>query len=94
MTILKMFGSVRGAENAACLESLEQTAREYVGNTKIYYQYLIDKYCPFVRAREDGTSISLLEEIDDYLPWSEEWKCYESSVIEKENILTSVAVNF
>ena len=91
---IKMFGSVRGAEDAACLESLEQTAREYVGNTRIYYQYLIDKYCPFVRAQEDGASISILEEIDDYLPWSEEWKLYESSIIEKEKILTSVAVNF
>lgn len=91
---IKMFGSVRGAEDAACLESLEQTAREYVGNTRIYYQFLIDQYCPFVRAQEEGTSISSLEEIDDYLPWSEKWKQYESSIIEKENILTSVAVDF
>ena len=91
---IKMFGSVRGAEDAACLESLEQTAREYVGNTRLYYQFLIDKYCPFVRAQLEGTSISLLEEIDDYLPWSEEWKTYESSIKEKENILTSIALNF
>ena len=81
-----MFGSVRGAEDAACLKSLEQTAKEYVGNTRIYYQYLVDKYCPFVRAQEDGTSISILEEIDAYLPVAGEWKLYESSIIEKENI--------
>ena len=33
-------------------------------------------------------------QIDDYLPWSEEWKTYESSIKEKENILTSIALNF
>lgn len=91
---IKMFGSVRGAENAACLESLEQTAREYVENTRSYYQFLIDKYCPFVRAQEDKESISESKEIDDFLPWSERTKDYGKELKEKEKVLTSVAVNF
>ena len=80
---IKMFGSVRGTENAACLESLEQTAREYVENTRFYYQFLIDKYCPFVRAQKDKESISKSKEIDDFLPWFERTKDYGAFCADK-----------
>lgn len=93
-TQIKMFGSVRGAENAAFLESLEQTAREYMDNTRFYYQFLIDRYCPFVLKQDDEEAISKSAEIDDFLPWSEKWKDYEKALKEKEEILTSVAINF
>lgn len=48
---IKMFGSSGGVEDAAVLESLEQTAREYMGNTKLYYQYLVDMYARSYRSR-------------------------------------------
>jgi hypothetical protein len=63
-----------------------------VENTRSYYQFLIDKYCPFVRAQEDKESISESKEIDDFLPWSERTKDYGKEL--KEKVLTSVAVNF
>ena len=80
----KMFGSFQGAETAAALESLEQTAREYVSDTRLYYRFLIEQYCPFVRRQPEGTNISLLEEIDTFLPWSDKWKAYEKEVRKKE----------
>ena len=67
---IKMFGSSGGAEDAAVLESLEQTAREYMGNTRLYYQYLVDKYCPFVQEQDDKEAVSGMDEMDDFLPWS------------------------
>lgn len=91
---IKMFGSSGGAEDAAVLESLEQTAREYMGNTRLYYQYLVDKYCPFVQEQDDKEAVSGLEEMDDFLPWSPKWKDYEKELKEKEKILASAAVNF
>ena len=91
---IKMFGSSGGAEDAAVLESLEQTAREYIENTRLYYQYLVDKYCPFVQEQDDKEAVSGLEEIDDFLPWSPKWKDYEKELKGKEKILASAAVNF
>ena len=64
--------------------SLEQTAREYVSDTRLYYRFLIEQYCPFVRRQPEGTNISLLEEIDTFLPWSDKWKAYEKEVRKKE----------
>lgn len=92
---IKMFGSERGAETAAVLESLEQTAREHVGDTRLYYKFLIEKYCPFVRRQPERTDVSLLEEIDTFLPWSNEWKAYEKEVREKESLtLSTVCEHF
>ena len=90
----KMFRSSGGAEDAAVLEFLEQTAREYIGNTRLYYQNLVDRYCPFVQEQDDMEDVSGLGEMDDFLPWSPNWKDYEKELKEKEKILASATVNF
>ena len=90
---IKMFGSARGAEIAAILESIEQTAREYTRNTRIYYKYLIEKMCPFIREkqREDpDVNFQVLDEFQQFQIWSSEFKKYEESERKNEEILTSV----
>ena len=92
-TQLKMFGSFKGAEVAALLETIEQTAREYMADTRLYYKFLIEKYCPFVKRQEKGKDISSMEEINDFLPWADNWAAYEKDGREKESILTTIARN-
>ncbi len=94
---IKMFGSVKGAEAAATFESIEQTAREYIPNTRIYYKYLIDKMCPFIREKrkeDPNVDFSTMDEIGQFQVWSPEYMKYEESVRKKEEILTTVIDNF
>lgn len=94
---IKMFGSARGAEVAATLESIEQTAREYTGNTRIYYKYLIEKMCPFIRdkQKEDpDVDFQALEEFQQFHVWSDEFKAYKETVQQKEEIVTSIIEYF
>ena len=90
---IKMFGSARGAEVAAVLESIEQTAREYTRNTRIYYKYLIEKMCPFIREKrkeDPNVNFQVLDEFKQFQIWSSEFKKYEESERKNEEILTSV----
>ena len=50
---IKMFGSLAGARCAARLESIEQTAREYIKDTRIYYRFLFDEFIPFIKQDPD-----------------------------------------
>ena len=91
---IKMFGSARGAEVAAVLESIEQTAREYTRNTRIYYKYLNEKMCPFIREKrkeDPNVNFQVLDEFKQFQIWSSEFKKYEESERKNEEILqTSV----
>ena len=63
------------------------------GNTRIYYKYLIEKMCPFIREkqREDpDVNFQLLAEFQQFQIWSSEFKKYEESEWKNEEILTSV----
>ena len=91
---VKMFGSEKGAMIAADLESIEQTAREHIQNTRIYYRFLIDKLCPFVNEQGFEADFSNMKEMDRFLPWSDEYKLYEAEVLERERILLTVAEHF
>ena len=91
---IKMFGSEKGAMIAADLESIEQTAREYIQNTRIYYRFLIDKLCTFVNEQSHKADLPNMKEMDCFLPWSDEYKLYEADVLEKERILLTVAEHF
>ena len=90
---IKMFGSARGAKIAAILESIEQTAREYTRNTRIYYKYLIEKMCPFIREKrkeDPDVNFQMLDEFQQFQIWSSEFKRYEESERKNEEILRSV----
>lgn len=90
---IKMFGSARGAEIAATLESIEQTAREYTRNTRVYYKYLIEKMCPFIREKrkeDPNVNFQALDEFQQFQIWSDEFKKYEESERKNEEILASV----
>ncbi len=94
---IKMFGSVRGAETAATYESIEQTAREYIRNTRIYYKYLIEKMCPFIREKrkeDPDVDFSDMKELQQFQVWSPEYRRYEESEKKNEEILTSVIDHF
>ena len=91
---IKMFGSLKGAEIAADLETIEQTAREYIPNTRTYYQFLIDELCPFVKERGFEGDHLYMEELDRFMPWSEEYKKYHAAVLEREKVLIPLAANF
>lgn len=75
---------VKKKRTGAALESPEQTAREYVSDTRLYYRFLLEQYCQFVRQQPEGTNISILEETDTFLPWSDKWKAYKTETREKE----------
>lgn len=84
-----MFGSFRGAQIAGHLEGLEQTARQYVKNTRIYYQFLFDRLIPFIKEAEKsdidgGADWADAEELDSFLPWSKDYLEYEASVLAEE----------
>ena len=84
---IKMFGSARGAETAATLESIEQTARIYTRNTRIYYKYLIEKMCPFIQEKKEenpDVDFSTIEEFQRFHIWSEEFSEYEHLVRKRE----------
>ena len=89
---IKMFGSLEGARCAARLESIEQTAREYVKDTRIYYQFLFDEFIPFVKRHDPN--ITSLPELADYLPWTEKAEKYREIILERERILVTVIENF
>ena len=89
-----MFGSMEGARIAARLESIEQTAREHIKDTRIYYQFLFDEFIPFVKRQEPDTDFVSLPELADYLPWSEKNKEYRETILERERILISIIENF
>lgn len=91
---IKMFGSENGALIAADLESIEQTAREHIQNTRIYYQFLIDKLCPFIKKQGFDADFSNMKELDSFLPWSKEFNLYEAQTLEREKVLVSVAEFF
>ncbi len=94
---IKMFGSFRGAETAATFESIEQTAREYIPNTRIYYKYLIEKMCPFIREKRKenpDVDFSSVNEIRQFYAWSPEYRKYEKETKKSEEILKSVIENF
>ncbi len=94
---IKMFGSFRGAETAATFESIEQTAREYIPNTRIYYKYLIEKMCPFIREKRKenpDVDFSSVKEIKQFYAWSPEYRKYEKETKKSEEILKSVIENF
>ena len=91
---IKMFGSLEGARCAARLESIEQTAREYVKDTRIYYQFLFDEFIPFVKRHDPNTNFTSLPELADYLPWSEKAEKYREIILERERILVTVIENF
>lgn len=94
---IKMFGSLLGAEIAAVFESIEQTARAYTPNTLTYYKYLIDKMCPFIRAKleeDPNVDFSTMEEMQQFLVWSPEYRQYAEAERENEEILTSVIEYF
>ena len=94
---IRMFGSVRGAETAATYESIEQTAREYIRNTRIYYKYLIEKMCPFIREKrkeDPDVDFSEMKEIQQFQVWSPEYRRFEESEKKNEEILTSVIDHF
>ena len=91
---VKMFGSMEGARIAARLESIEQTAREHIKDTRIYYQFLFDEFIPFVKRQEPDTDFVSLPELADYLPWSEKNKEYRETILERERILISIIENF
>ena len=91
---IKMFGSLAGARCAARLESIEQTAREYIKDTRIYYQFLFDEFIPFIKKQDPDTDFASLPELSDYFPWSEKNKKYRETILERERILVSVAENF
>lgn len=86
---IKMFGSFRGAQIAGHLEGLEQTARQYVKNTRIYYQFLFERLIAFVKKVEKsnadgGEDWANAGELDRFMPWSEEYLEYEASVLAEE----------
>lgn len=87
---IKMFGSFRGAQIAGRLEGLEQTAREYVKNTRIYYQFLFEQLIPYIDAARksapDGKipDWSAASGLDRFIPWSEEYAEYEAAALSKE----------
>ena len=56
----------------------------HVCDTRLYHRFLIEQYCPFVRQQPEGTDISILEETDTFLPWSDKWKAYEKKAREEE----------
>ena len=91
---IKMFGSLAGARIAARMESIEQTAREYIRDTRIYYKFLFDEFIPFVKKQDPDTDFVSLPELADYLPWSERNKRYREATLERERILVSVIENF
>ena len=84
---IKMFGSSKGAEAAVILESIEQTARPYVKNMRIYYQFLLEALVPLVRSMPHGTDFSTMVEMDEYLPWSERYQKYEGEHLTAERSL-------
>ena len=86
---IKMFGSFRGAQVASTLEGLEQTARKHVKETRIYYQFLLDKLLPYIRKQNKahpGETIDWghTEELDQFMPWSEEYAEYEKELKKQE----------
>lgn len=96
---IKMFGSFHGAAVAGRLEGLEQTARPYVKNTRIYYQYLFEQMIPFINKKRKETEDDPIDwenekYLDRYMPWSKEYIAYEQSVTEKEKVLVPLASSF
>ena len=86
---IKMFGSFRGAQVAGTLEGLEQTARNYVKETRIYYQFLLDRLLPYIRKQykaHPGETTDWVhdEELDRFMPWSEEYAVYEKELKKQE----------
>jgi hypothetical protein len=88
---IKMFGSTEGIECAALLESIEQTTRDYIKDTRIYYQFLFDEFIPFVNRQEPGTDYQSLDETMNYLPWSKRYEEYREAILEQERELVSYA---
>ena len=88
---IKMFGSLKGAECAALLESIEQTAHEHIRDTRIYYQFLFDEFIPFVNKQKPDTDFQSLAETTDYLPWTKKYDKYRDAILERERELVSYA---
>ena len=77
----------RGAKIAAGLESIEQTAREHTDNTRIYYKYLLEKMCPFIREKKrkyPDVDFSTMKEMQSFLAWSEGFKTYREEILKEE----------
>lgn len=88
---VKMFGSPEGVEVAALLESIEQTARDYIKDTRIYYQFLFDEFVPFIKAQEPDTDYQSLADTAEYLPGSKKYEKYREAILEQERELVSYA---
>ena len=79
----------------AVFESIEQTAQSYVNNMRYYYNFLLEEMLPFINEHCKDHSIvdcadhefSFVDELDDYLPWSEKYKKYEKDIRKREKDL-------
>ena len=95
---VKMFGSFRGAQVAGTLEGLEQTARQHVKDTRIYYQFLLDRLVPYIRKKrlmkehpEDTIDWAHDEALDAFTARSKEYLQYEMELKKQERAAQTVS---